>query len=81
MATTRTTTTKSQPKSIAVEPKLEATDYPDSAYGDEILSFTTSLSPSITDYKFENNRRYHAYKEGSASGLSSFETVPSTLLT
>lgn len=57
MATTRTTTTKSQPKSIAVEPKLEATDvciigqqrvfksgyllmeasqYPDSAYGDEM---------------------------------------------
>lgn len=35
------------------------TDLPDSA------SYTTSLASSITDYKIENNRRYHAYKEGS----------------
>lgn len=28
-------------------------------------SYTTSLASSITDYKIENNRRYHAYKEGS----------------
>lgn len=28
-------------------------------------SYTTSLASSITDYKIENSRRYHAYKEGS----------------
>ncbi|CAD6573919.1 MAG: hypothetical protein ASARMPRED_006361 [Alectoria sarmentosa] len=55
-------------ESIAVEPNLQATNYgdePDSGYGDEIGSYTTSLASNITDYKIENNRRYHAYKEGS----------------
>ncbi len=28
-------------------------------------SYTTSLASNITDYKYENGRRYHAYKEGS----------------
>lgn len=28
-------------------------------------SYTTSLASNVTDYKVENNRRYHAYKEGS----------------
>ena len=28
-------------------------------------SYTTSLASSITDYKHENGRRYHAFKEGS----------------
>lgn len=28
-------------------------------------SYTTSLASSVTAYKFENGRRYHAYKEGS----------------
>ena len=27
-------------------------------------SNTTSLSESVTDFKFKNGRRYHAYKEG-----------------
>ncbi|KAL9603286.1 MAG: hypothetical protein Q9219_001309 [cf. Caloplaca sp. 3 TL-2023] len=27
-------------------------------------SYTTSIASSITDYKFEHGRRYHAYKEG-----------------
>ncbi|KAF6223568.1 hypothetical protein HO133_000411 [Letharia lupina] len=55
-------------ESIAVEPYLQASNYgddPDSAYGDEVGSYTTSLASNITDYKIENNRRYHAYKEGS----------------
>lgn len=33
-------------------------------------SYTTSLASSITDYKIENNRRYHAYKEGSRSYMA-----------
>lgn len=28
-------------------------------------SYTTSLASHVTDYKIENSRRYHAYKEGS----------------
>ena len=28
-------------------------------------SYTTSIASSITNYKYENGRRYHAYQEGS----------------
>ncbi|MCJ1351091.1 MAG: hypothetical protein MMC33_001073 [Icmadophila ericetorum] len=37
----------------------------DSAYDSEVASYTTSLASNVTDYKNENGRRYHAYKEGS----------------
>ena len=37
----------------------------ESAYESERQSYTTSLASSITNYKFLNGRRYHAYKEGS----------------
>ncbi|MCJ1367644.1 hypothetical protein MMC16_006778 [Acarospora aff. strigata] len=36
----------------------------DSALGDDNETETTSLASSITNYRFENGRRYHAYKEG-----------------
>ncbi|KAK5941739.1 hypothetical protein PMZ80_005690 [Knufia obscura] len=36
----------------------------DSAYGGDIQSETASLTSSITNYRFENGRRYHAYREG-----------------
>lgn len=35
----------------------------DSAYGDE-GSFTTSIGESVLGYKYENGRRYHAFREG-----------------
>lgn len=37
----------------------------DSAYGASIESYRTSLNSSSTDYKWENGRRYHSYREGS----------------
>ena len=37
----------------------------DSAYSSEVHSYTTSLASSATNYRYENGRRYHAYKEGS----------------
>ncbi|CAF9922632.1 MAG: hypothetical protein HETSPECPRED_005107 [Heterodermia speciosa] len=43
----------------------------DSAYDSEVASYTTSLATNITDYKIENGRRYHAYKEGSRSPSTS----------
>jgi ubiquinone/menaquinone biosynthesis C-methylase UbiE len=36
----------------------------DSTYGESISSLTTSLTSSITNYQYENGRRYHAYREG-----------------
>ncbi|KAL8794861.1 MAG: hypothetical protein Q9195_002573 [Heterodermia aff. obscurata] len=50
----------------------------DSAYDSEVASYTTSLATNITDYKIENGRRYHAYKEGSRSP---FTSVAEDLLT
>ncbi|EOD49970.1 putative methyltransferase domain-containing protein [Neofusicoccum parvum UCRNP2] len=40
-------------------------DGADSTYGDDEQSFTTSLTSSVTAYKYEHGRRFHAYKEGS----------------
>ena len=43
-----------------------SSDTGDSALGSEYdpSSYTASLTSSITDYKFEHGRRYHAYQEG-----------------
>ncbi|KIW64480.1 hypothetical protein PV04_09409 [Phialophora macrospora] len=40
----------------------------DSSYGAEIESETTSLTSSITRYRFEHGRRYHAYRDGAYWG-------------
>lgn len=42
-------------------------DDADSSYGgeDDHQSQTTSLKSSITNYVYENGRRYHSYREGS----------------
>jgi len=37
----------------------------DSAYGESLESYATSLSSSVTNYKWEHGRRYHSYREGS----------------
>ncbi|KAI9679520.1 MAG: hypothetical protein M1817_005542 [Caeruleum heppii] len=52
---------------IAAEPMpaqddLES-DAGDSSY-DDTESYTTSIKSSVTNYKFEHGRRYHAYQEG-----------------
>ena len=36
----------------------------DSTYGEGSESYTTSLASTLLDYKYENGRRYHAYREG-----------------
>ncbi|MCJ1434852.1 hypothetical protein MMC27_004222 [Xylographa pallens] len=36
----------------------------DSALGSDTSSLTTSISSSVTDYRFEHGRRYHAYHDG-----------------
>ena len=45
---------------IAVNPDVE--DQTESQYDER--SYTTSIASSITDYKYEHGRRYHAYQEG-----------------
>ncbi|KAL8939160.1 MAG: hypothetical protein Q9216_003514 [Gyalolechia sp. 2 TL-2023] len=46
---------------IAAQPPGGTED--DDDYSDE-ASYTTSIASSITDYKYEHGRRYHAYNEG-----------------
>ncbi|GME63079.1 Methyltransferase type 11 [Neofusicoccum parvum] len=46
---------------IEVDASLDGSD---SAYGEDEQSFTTSLTSSITAYKYQHGRRFHAYKEG-----------------
>ncbi|KAI9811556.1 MAG: hypothetical protein M1832_000866 [Thelocarpon impressellum] len=36
----------------------------DSAFGDDMSSFTASLESSVVNYPYENGRRYHAFREG-----------------
>ncbi|KAL8969304.1 MAG: hypothetical protein Q9183_002062 [Haloplaca sp. 2 TL-2023] len=45
---------------IAVNPDVEGQT--ESQYDER--SYTTSIASSITDYKYEHGRRYHAYQEG-----------------
>ncbi|KAI9830954.1 MAG: hypothetical protein M1826_004070 [Phylliscum demangeonii] len=40
----------------------------DSAYDDDSASDTTSLASEVTKYRFENGRRYHAYRDGAYWG-------------
>ncbi|KAI9754185.1 MAG: hypothetical protein M1815_005757 [Lichina confinis] len=47
----------------AIEPDDARTDS-DSAFGDGSESYTTSLASSILDYKYENGRRYHRFRDG-----------------
>ncbi|KAL4889937.1 S-adenosyl-L-methionine-dependent methyltransferase, partial [Aspergillus ambiguus] len=46
----------------------EVDDDPTSDYAEDFPSDTTSLNSMITSYRFENGRRYHAYKDGAYWG-------------
>ncbi|KAF4974214.1 hypothetical protein FZEAL_8852 [Fusarium zealandicum] len=61
-------TTAQLEEALADNP-LQADDHPgdeDSAYNTSILSgsMQTSLASSVLNYKYENGRRYHAFREG-----------------
>ncbi|KAI9684766.1 MAG: hypothetical protein M1829_000141 [Trizodia sp. TS-e1964] len=49
---------------IEADPNLTS-DENDSTFGDDLSTFTQSVTSSIYNYPFENGRRYHAYKSGS----------------
>jgi len=54
-----------EPENATIEAEEVRHEDADSAYGDELASYTTSLSSSVTNYKYENGRRYHAFRQGS----------------
>ena len=48
-----------------IEPNTDDSSDVDSALGgSDVESDTTSLASSVLDYKYENGRRYHSYREG-----------------
>ncbi|KAL1997304.1 hypothetical protein VTN49DRAFT_5939 [Thermomyces lanuginosus] len=55
-----TTTTNNVPVNIEVDTSYEN----DSSYGDELSSYTASLTSSVIDYRHENGRRYHKFRDG-----------------
>ncbi|TVY27816.1 Secondary metabolism regulator LAE1 [Lachnellula hyalina] len=58
---TQANTSTDQPQqSIEAEDDSGSNRDDDSSYGDEVVSFTASLSSSIMNFKYENGRRYHA---------------------
>ncbi|KAK7592204.1 hypothetical protein V3481_006828 [Fusarium oxysporum f. sp. vasinfectum] len=48
-----------------VAPDEDVQDDRDSSIGDDATSSTARLSSSILDFRHENGRTYHAYKDGS----------------
>ncbi|KAL1995014.1 hypothetical protein VTN49DRAFT_1201 [Thermomyces lanuginosus] len=54
-------TTDQAPTNVEVDNSYEN----DSAYGDELSSYTASLTSSVIDYRHENGRRYHRFRDGS----------------
>lgn len=52
------------------EPEIvvDSSNDTDSAYSENVQSETTSLRSSITNYHYENGRRYHAYHSGAYWG-------------
>ncbi|KAG4422844.1 hypothetical protein IFR04_004066 [Cadophora malorum] len=54
----------SAPPATEIEPEADTYDDADSSLGSALGSSTTSIGSSILNYRKENGRRYHAYKDG-----------------
>lgn len=50
-----------QSEAVEVDPNLRDND---SAYGAELSEYTASLTSSVLNYRRENGRRYHGYRDG-----------------
>ncbi|KAL1993648.1 hypothetical protein VTN49DRAFT_2317 [Thermomyces lanuginosus] len=59
--TEQTVTINYGPANVEVDNSYEN----DASYGDELSSYSASLTSSVLDYRHENGRRYHKYRDGS----------------
>ncbi|KAE8403308.1 S-adenosyl-L-methionine-dependent methyltransferase [Aspergillus pseudonomiae] len=62
-STELTSTSPQLPFHEYVEADDVSSDVGDLSYEEECSSYTTSLSSSVSAYKFEHGRRYHAYRD------------------
>lgn len=44
---------------------MQIDDDADSALGDDFSTYSASLASSVVNYRYENGRRYHGYRDGS----------------
>ncbi|KAF2870304.1 S-adenosyl-L-methionine-dependent methyltransferase [Massariosphaeria phaeospora] len=51
---------------VGIEAESAEIDDGDSAYGDDLQSYTTSLKSTVLNYRHENGRRYHGFKDEEA---------------
>ncbi|KAL1989585.1 hypothetical protein VTN49DRAFT_6782 [Thermomyces lanuginosus] len=58
---TPATVTSNAPANVEIDNSYEN----DSSYGDELSTYTASLTSSVLEYRHENGRRYHGYRDGS----------------
>lgn len=49
---------------VAADTALDAGNEADESLSEDLSVLTQSVRSSVYDYKFENGRRYHAFKEG-----------------
>lgn len=68
-APTQATQAETQAESQAVQAPIQAEgdiaiDDSNSAYSDDLSTYTASLSSSVLNFPTENGRRYHAFREG-----------------
>ncbi|KAK2794092.1 hypothetical protein FQN52_009174 [Onygenales sp. PD_12] len=57
-----------EPTEQSADARIEVDDEAlesDSAYGDELSNYSTSLASSVKDFQFKHGRRYHSYQAGS----------------
>ncbi|KAL1995918.1 hypothetical protein VTN49DRAFT_784 [Thermomyces lanuginosus] len=70
LVTKQDSTVTEQPTSTAknnapINFKVDNSYENDSSYGDELSSYSASLTSSVLEYRHENGRRYHGYRDGS----------------
>ncbi|KAL1977291.1 hypothetical protein VTN31DRAFT_150 [Thermomyces dupontii] len=53
------------PNNAAANVEVDTSYENDSSYGDELSSYSASLTSSVLDYRHENGRRYHKFRDGS----------------
>ncbi|RPA93336.1 S-adenosyl-L-methionine-dependent methyltransferase [Choiromyces venosus 120613-1] len=59
---------------------IQTIDSDDQGIGDDLSTYTTSLASSVSDYQYENGRRYHGYRRGSKLHWAPIDPNPQKIL-
>ncbi|KAI9739300.1 MAG: hypothetical protein M1834_007513 [Cirrosporium novae-zelandiae] len=56
--------TEHSPHALEVDVGSDTSSIPDSAFGNSIKSSTDSINSEVVNFRYENGRRYHGYRDG-----------------